>query len=216
MLLTRADGNATQYWCHPHHMHSTGNAWQQIFGGVYLNAQHTTNLAQVRAWVVGYVPGVDGLSLLPGAFGDLFYSEIVANTTGTGVLTLNPIGPDKRYGEYFGSPPNFNTSYVSNDVWGSLLQALAYKLLPDPYNCDDYVGTTKTFGLQVTNRFGRTSSAVYVQMVVSTAGILFTDQDPVLVTDDILGDVLVTSAAASKLSFGPVSRGLNVSFLLSN
>jgi len=211
MLQTLADSNTTQYWCHPHHLHSTGNSWQQIFGGVFLS--HATNLAQVRAWVVNYDASADGLSLLPEFVNEVLLTYgIELNTTVPGVLTLK--GPNRPglAQEFFGSPINYNTSYVSNDVWAPLLQMLAYRILPDAYDCDDYVGTTKKFGLQVVDRHGRKSNVFYANMVIATASVLFTNVDPVSVTDDISGDMLVGAGDLTKINFGPLRLGLNISW----
>jgi len=222
MLLTRADSNSTQYWCHPHHLKSSPNSWQQIFGGVYLNWKHTTNLQNVRAWVVGYVPGVDGIALLPTqeVFKTVFMSKIIANTSTSGVLSLSVDNDrtDKYRGEYFGSPVNWNSTFVSNDVWGDLLHTISYRLLPDSYDCDDYVGTTKTFGLQVTNRFGRKSNILYVSMIISTAGFIFDSAVQVVVNNDASGAVLVGgmvrgSGASLNVSWGGDIRGTD--FLIS-
>jgi hypothetical protein len=210
MFLFSDIGNSTQYWCHPRHVHSTGNQWQPVFGAVSLDSKHTTNLVQIRTWVVDHVAGTDGFSMLPGAFQELYENTIQVNATSDGaVLTLRPL-TNTRQGEFFGSPVNWNTSYVSNDVWGQLVHMIGYKLGRKAYNCDDYAGTTKTIGLQGTDRFGRVSNAIYVKMVVVTAGVLFTNTNGgFTITNDASVEVqLETSWSLG----GPVSAGVNVSW----
>ena len=212
MLLTLADSNSTCYWCHPHHVRSSPNAWQQCFGGVYLD-RHSTNIAQLRAWVVDYVLGVDGFAMLPEALTLLDSGRIAVNVTSAGVMTLRAIShaPKKNIGEYFGTPINWNTSYLSNDVWGQLLHLIAYKIQPRAYDCKDYVGTTKTFGMQVTDRFGRVSNTIFSSMLITTAGLIFDNSlygQTVLVDNDVTGDLRLESLS----SIGRIGAGLNVSW----
>ena len=213
MLETEGDGNSTQYWCHPRHMQSAGNSWQQIFGGLHLNSR-APNLVSMRVWIVNYVEGVDGLALLTDdrAFQDVYFRQLAANTSTPGVLFITPLPLNPPGGEYFGNAPftNSTPSFVSNDVWTRMLQMPAYKLLPSVLSCSDWVGTTKTFGIQVTNRLGRMSNVVYHKMVVSTAGFIFTDQASVLTTNELTAEIVMASNTGE--AYEPRSSGLNVSY----
>lgn len=193
-------------------MQSSKNSWQQIFGGIYLNS-HSTNIKYLEVWSVSSFDSViDGLSMLPESFKSVYWGEVMVNTTSSGRMTVTPYGMDKHADEFFGSPTNWNTSYLSNDVWAELVRMPAYRLLPDVYDCDSYVGQSRVFAMQATDRLGTKSNTVFVTMVISTAGFIFTDDAITITSNDVTVDVIMTDRAFSNTRRNSPGNSLNVSY----
>ena len=176
----------------------------------------------MHVWIVDYVTGSDGLAMQPGSFGDVYFNMIDVNVT-RGYMILSPKTPNNRPSNiWFGSPANYNTSYVDADVWLQLIGSVAYKLQPDIYDCSDYVGTSKLFAMQVVDRFGTYSNTVYVTMVISTAGFIITDGNfPIITTNDLTAEVIANNqnvndgkSLPSLLSFNQTLSGNYIQALL--
>ena len=175
-------------------------AWQQIFGGIYIS-QQSTLFSLLHVWIVNYQPGIDGLALQPDSFGDVYSNAIIVNVT-NGNLYISPQNPAQRPSQvWFGSPTNYNTSYVDKDVWQRVIGSVAYKLLPDSYDCKDYVGSSRLFGLVATDRFGAKSSPLYVTMQITTAGVLWDNSGVdgglgfagIVTTNDLTADLIANN-----------------------
>jgi len=194
------------YWCHTRHIHSSPNSWQQIFGGLYLGST-TTNIRTAHLWIVDFNNLTDSLSML--SDGETTYnnhiyanytshgSSIRSNRTSRGSMYLRTIG-DSPLGDLLinnNDPKMRGRTWVTNDVWVQVLRMQAYKILDgQPSQCDPFIGKTRTFGLQLFDRWNRPSHIFYHTMRFQPAGMIYTDDVNVLTTNDQSGEIIMRAS----------------------
>ncbi len=200
----------TTYWCHRSNkqFHSSANGFQQIFGGLELNQPMPDDYVKsARIWITNWNAQTDSLSMIYSDDTNLNYARdnfIVTNVTDKGVLYLRMARQDSLTNEQrsihaarYSSVPGLDLSWLPNDIWTRILRMVAYRFFPTSsaqLRCEDRLGKSKTFAIQLTDWRNRVSSVYYHTMRFRTAGIIFTDEVAVLTTNEVHGEMLLNNA----------------------
>lgn len=188
----------TTYFCHTDHLHSTANPWQQIFGGISLSS-NTDFLKEAHLWVTGFDNSTDGFQLAKNNDVNYAYENyIMSNISDTGHMWLRMAFQANGSSDQI-SPNSFliydfdntgqNRSWVENWVWTQVLRQTSFSILSDQYDCETLVGTSRTFNLQMWDRRDRASSVYTHTLNIETAGIIYSDSEAIITTNDQVGEI---------------------------
>ena len=197
-IVRIAGSDETTYYCHTDHLHNTRNPWQQIFGGIQLSG-NTDFIKEVHVWVSqGFNNATDGFSLAINnhvnyATENYIMSNISENHMWlTMALQLNGSGihiSPNSHVIYDFDHTGQNRSWVENWVWTEVMRQTSYAILSDQYDCETLVGGKRIFALQMWDRRDRESSIYYHTLNIETAGIIYSDAEQVITTNDQVGEI---------------------------
>jgi hypothetical protein len=202
-----AGSDTTTYFCHTDHLHSTANPWQQIFGGISLSST-TDFLKEAHLWVTGFDNTTDGFQLTKNNEVNYAYENFIMSNVSGGHMWLkmafqanNTNVPISKAYPHHISPNSFiiydfdntgqNRSWVENWVWTEVLRQTSFAILSDQYDCETLVGNIRTFNLQMWDRRGRVSEVYTHTLNIETAGIIYSDSEAIITTNDQVGEILM-------------------------